>query len=385
MPSASIGREAFEEEARRVLAEMDGLFVRFFDWLADRYDPVSGGFFYAASSRRMAGGFGPDIESTAQAVNILERAGLLPAMPVPMREGLIRFFRERQDPASGYFYDAHPHMREDEVMVARALGYSLGALRKLGGSPLYPAPAAADRAPAYLASPEAYARWLRSVDLGHSWRGCDRLAVSSVYVRQLEPSRRELFLRVALDEFARLQDPVTGLWGGGGWYVRISGTFKLHTFYSAFGVPMPRVREIYGSILHTLRTEQATDMCFVRNPVHLLSYLRSHLQPDPAPAELLDILRATKDNLARLLRDDGGFSREISGSVEAPNVAQVKAGETYPDLPKPVPLGLGEVEGDMNAGTQAVLVRTLCYRLAGLGEPDWGPYAGRFYERLGWR
>jgi hypothetical protein len=384
MSSASSGREAFEAEARRLLAEMDGLFGHFFDWLADRYDPVSGGFFYAASSRRMAGGFGPDIESTAQAVNILERVGLLAAMPAPMREGLIRFFQERQDPASGYFYDGHPNMREDEVMVARAMGYSLGVLRKLGAAPLHPLPAA-ERAPGYLDSPEAYVRWLRSVDLSHSWRGCDRLAVSSVYVRQLEPGRREIFLRTALEEFTRLQDPVTGLWGGGGWYVRISGTFKLHTFYSAFDVPMPRVREIYGSILYTLRTERATDMCFVRNPVHLLSYLRPHLEPDVSPDELLDILRTTKDNLARLLRGDGGFSREISGSVEAPNVAQVKAGETYPDLPKPVPLGLGEVEGDMNAGTQAVLVRTLCYRLAGLGEPAWTPYADGFYERLGWR
>ncbi|MGV2788296.1 hypothetical protein GNF98_21970, partial [Clostridium perfringens] len=38
--------------------------------------------------------------------------------------------------------------------------------------------------------------------------------------------------------------------------------------------------------------------------------------------------------------------------------------EYYPDMPEAVPLGKGEVEGDMNAGTQAILI---CYSLHELG------------------
>ena len=72
--------------------------------------------------------------------------------------------------------------------------------------------------------------------------------------------------------------------------------------------------------------------------------------------DVLEIAEITLRNMARLKRADGGFSREID-HPPAPNVAQVKQGEYYPDMPEAVPLGKGEIEGDMNAGTQAILIR----------------------------
>ncbi|MNC74526.1 hypothetical protein D3C75_1258980 [compost metagenome] len=48
----------------------------------------------------------------------------------------------------------------------------------------------------------------------------------------------------------------------------------------------------------------------------------------------------------------------------------MKEGEYYPDMPKAVPIGLGLAEGDMNAGTQALLIRAICYELAGLVPPE---------------
>jgi hypothetical protein len=71
-------------------------------------------------------------------------------------------------------------------------------------------------------------------------------------------------------------------------------------------------------------------------------------------------------------------------------VAQVKRGETYPGLPLPVLLGKGLVEGDMNAATQALLIRSLCRQLAGTNS-GWSAGTGvgvtreqleSFYERL---
>ncbi|UUZ95646.1 hypothetical protein LJK87_15115 [Paenibacillus sp. P25] len=70
--------------------------------------------------------------------------------------------------------------------------------------------------------------------------------------------------------------------------------------------------------------------------------------------------------MKRLLRQDGGFSRELKHSPPAPNVAQVKEGESYPDMPAPVSIGKGLVEGDMNAATQALLIRYSCYEFCGL-------------------
>src|SRR5690606_36063868 len=107
---------------------------------------------------------------------------------------------------------------------------------------------------------------------------------------------------------------------------------------------------------------EAVDMCYIRNPISLLDSLKL-----PIPSRDLDeVVAITLHNHSRLKRMDGGFSRELDHSPLAPNVAQVKAGEHYPDMPIPVPLGLGLVEGDMNAGTQAVLIRYTLRVLAGL-------------------
>lgn len=360
------------------LMDMDEMLAAFFGWLARQYDPASGGFYYAPSSRKLAG-TGPDIESTAQALNIMVRCGLFEAMPAPMKEGLIRFFQSKQDPASGYFYDENPLMKEDEVMVARAVSYCTNALRRLGGAPLYPLPYQANRAPDYMRSPEAYAGWLASVDLCNSWRGCDRLSTSHVYLKQLDPEERAPYLQQAFRFFADIQDPATGLWGDGSLYVRISGTFKLHIFYGSFGVPLPRIGPMYRSILRCLREETASDMCYIRNPIHLLSYMK----PGIPQEQLNEILSITARNMSALLRADGGFSRELDHSPAAPNVAQVKKGEYYPDMPKPVHIGGGEVEGDMNAGTQALLIRDLSYRLAGLEAPSLAAYTASFYDLIG--
>ncbi|NOV01720.1 hypothetical protein [Paenibacillus planticolens] len=353
------------ESIRQLLAEMDALFTGFHDWLKGQYDAENGGFYYANSSKKLSGD-GPDMESTAQALNILERLGLLNTLPEEIKRGLIRFFQNKQDASSGYFYDANPFMREDEVMVSRAISYSVGALRKLGGEPLYPLPYEAQQAPAYMESPQSYLAWLQSVPLVNSWRGCDRMSTSSVYVQQVEPTeRRAAYARTAFEFFAQTQDPQTGLWGEGSYYVRISGTFKLHIFYDRFQVPLPREDRIYESILKALRQEEAADMCYIRNPIHLLSYMKLDIPIE----ELREIIGITLANMKKLLRADGGFSRELAHSPTAPNVAQVKPGEHYPDMPKAVHIGGGKVEGDMNAGTQALLIRSVCYRLAGLEAP----------------
>ncbi|MNE31378.1 hypothetical protein D3C80_1249440 [compost metagenome] len=158
-----------------LLQDMDGLFDELLTWLAGQYDAESGGFFYARSSRLLKWRR-PDIESTAQALNMLHRLELLALMPDTMRNKMIGFFRSNQDPATGYFYDQDPAMRKDEVMVARAIGYSLNALHLLGSKPLYPLPYKAKQAPGYMQSLMTYEQWLQSVDLSNSWRGCDRLA-----------------------------------------------------------------------------------------------------------------------------------------------------------------------------------------------------------------
>jgi hypothetical protein len=347
-----------------LLNQMDGLFGGFFEWMKGQYDDESGGFFYARSSRSL--NQLPDIESSSQALNILERVGLLEGWEAAKKEKAIRFFQNKQDSASGYFYEENPDMRDDDVMVGRALSYSVGAIRKLGGAPLYPLPEKMNSMPVYMKSPDAYEAWLNAMPLTNSWRGCDRLCNSAPYIGQLPEEKQKEYLKRAFDFFARIQDPETGLWGQGSGYVRISGSFKLETFYSRFHMPMPRGEVMYRSMLRILREETARDMCYIRNPINLLGYMR----PEIPPEEYEEILGITIRNMGRLLQADGGFSRELGHSPVATNVAQVKEGEFYPEMPKAVPLGLGLAEGDMNAGTQALLIRSFCYDMAGLVPPQ---------------
>ncbi|GAE34786.1 hypothetical protein JCM9157_1866 [Halalkalibacter akibai JCM 9157] len=345
---------------QQVLDQIDQQFEGVFQWLAGQYDPGTGGFYYARSSVSDHR-FIPDIESTAQALNILIRNDLLKLMPEQMREQMIRFFQNKQEASTGFFFDENPAMKKDEVMVHRAIGYSVRSLEQIGSKPLFSLPREANTAPSYTNTPETYLQKWKSIDLRNSWRGCDLLATSCVYMGEMSEKEREPFLKVAVNYLASIQDQETGLWGQGSLYNRLSGTFKLHTFYSRFQIPMPNTDKIYQSILTCLRTEEAIDMCYIRNPIDLLSYMNM----DIPESELVEILEITANNMSNLKREDGGFSRELHASPPAPNVAQVKKDEVYPNMPEAVCLGKGLIEGDMNATTQATLIRLQCFKLTG--------------------
>ncbi|CAG9620954.1 prenyltransferase/squalene oxidase repeat-containing protein [Sutcliffiella rhizosphaerae] len=335
------------------------LFDGFIPWLAGQYDSGTGGFYYAQSAKGNPS-FVPDIESTSQGLNILIRNNILENMSEDQKNQMIAFFQGKQHVRSGYFYDENPAMKKDEVMVHRALSYTKGSLSKLGSSPKYQLPLHAKSAPEYVTSTQSYLEKWKSIDLSNSWRGCDLLATSCVYIGDMDEKEQRPFLDEAVAYLESIQDPETGLWGEGSLYVRISGTFKLHTFYSKFNIPMPNTDKIYQSILTCLRTEEAEDMCYIRNPINLLAYMK----PNISREELIEMIDITAHNMKKLKRADGGFSRELGNSPTAPNVAQVKDG-AYPDMPEAVHLSEGLYEGDMNASTQAVLIRMQCYELAG--------------------
>ncbi len=92
------------------LLEMDEACSEVVPWLAALYDPATGGFFHAESSRQLEG-FEPTIESTAQSVAIVDSGGVLPHLPESVRSAIVSFFQSRQDPESGFFLDRSPIMR----------------------------------------------------------------------------------------------------------------------------------------------------------------------------------------------------------------------------------------------------------------------------------
>lgn len=323
------------------LSALDKLFSAFFRWFTRLYDPGSGGFYYAHSSLK-EDRFRPDIESTAQAVNIMQMTGTSRLLGPEAKHKVISFFRSRQD-RDGYFTDPHNSMREFDRMKARALAYSIEALKELGASPLYKPPGTVTgRLPVHLQSEENYIRWLEERPWEDAWMACDNISAASVYFRYMNPQRQKRFTRLTAGWLAERQDP-DGLWSRGRPLVRISGTFKLALFYRNCGLEMPEPQKIFGSLKAALQEDRADDFCWVRNPVELLSVLiRNGLEP--SEKELSFIFSHTLENLQIFLRPDGGFSRHRTCSLAVPNNVE---------------LGLGLEEGDMNASTQAVRVRKL--------------------------
>ena len=119
-------------------------------WLADLYDPEIGGFYYSNSARNNEG-FLPDLESTYQALSLLEGTGALrevggkvaEGLPAWMQQQIIAFTKSLQDPDNGYFY--HPQWSRvltDSLPQRRGrdLTNAVNILEKFSTLPTYDTP-----------------------------------------------------------------------------------------------------------------------------------------------------------------------------------------------------------------------------------------------------
>ena len=150
----TVFEEAGGDERARILTDSLREFYSIYGdnliiWLADLYDPESGGFYYSNSARDTEG-YLPDIESTAQVLDNLRENGmfdyvdnnLMRALPEWFRSGIIKFIKSKQSP-NGYFY--HPQWSEEltNTMLSRRgrdLTKGVSALKTLGAKPTYDTP-----------------------------------------------------------------------------------------------------------------------------------------------------------------------------------------------------------------------------------------------------
>ncbi len=404
-------------ELDAALAGFEALYQDSLPWMAKLYDPQSGGFYESVGLKedKELKRYGPDIQATAQVIILLNSNGLIKNAPQLAKDKLIHYFESRQNPETGYFVDPdYPEMVENQRVLGRALGYSVGALKTLGSDPLYPLPGeprpnprqakatevktelsqkskaaqpsvskeispakqytppknvsdniyvvpAQDLSgvPPHLVSVEAIRQWMDERPWGHAWTALDNIQSQSTLIRALpEPLRTDI-----IDEILRYvmerQDADTGLAGGGNIAVRLSGGFKLILFCRAVNRPVPHAEAIQESVFDWLESEPETEkIFFIRNTCDMLNMLVEETGRELTDEQLVAFINFATRELSRYRQDDGAFSSFPDRFFVCPNDLYIGQ----------IPAQAGP-QSNINGTSMAFRTRTALYKLADRNRP----------------
>ncbi len=375
------GPYAKDAQVIAALAKLERQFDGVLPWVAQLYDPKSGGFFESIAARDDPR-WGPDIQSTSMIVKLLKESYLLDEMPADIRSGLVRYFQSRQE-KSGFFFDPdYPQFRDDQRTRTRMLGMASGALESLGAKPIYPLPGASeekDEMAAHIASKEAWMAWLEKnigPNPGYWGRGTgsmDLLTSQGALVASLPDAQRMEIANATRNYLAKTQNPETGLWEG-----TVHAALKFGSFLNGHGLKYPRADAVYASTMAWYR-EYAPDIAYdnnslgavdtprLGNPLRLLVYLQPQLSRPMSRADLLEILDYYNRAWPRFKHADGAFSRFEDNFKIRP-------------LDRPVSDFVAP-QSDINGTSNVRGARTATYELAGIEAPPL-PKSAQFYGLL---
>ena len=300
-----------------------------FTWLANLYDKDAGGFYYSNSGRNTIG-YGPDIESTRQALTMLENSGILAgysglddALPDWMGDQIGRWAKSLQRP-NGFFY--HPQWEisaHKDSRLSRDLGQAIALLHYFGyqptydtpygekgdgldadGNPIAPAskvtaklrttnvvsvsrivPASSVSYPAHLQTPEAFKKYLENeIHINEDpYRMSNQLATQCSVILTRGQEYRDILINF-LDE---RQNPETGFWtldsyqyAHRGWE-GINCLLKLSDVYNQCKAPIRNAAKAANTcfdVLMSAEDETFGSVCYVYNPWFAIENLRDNIQ-----------------------------------------------------------------------------------------------------------
>jgi len=348
-----------------VAEAMDGL-ISLFDmdtmrWLARLWDPTAGAFYYSNSGRDYEG-FGPDLESTVQALRCVSQRGMMDdfdcspdrALPESIKRKLVEFATSCADP-DGYFY--HPQWGKNIILSrkGRDLGWATQIFSWFKATPPYPTAiellgnkSEADASlPAHLLSKKAFYEYLDTLDLPHrSYPAGNQLNAQSGQIRAAG------LLDACLDYLDAHQLSTNGLWESEVNYVSVSGLMKVASLYASAGRMLPNYEKAVSSCLEAaLSEERPGAVVYVYNPHSAVGSIHSAMQRlgDKAAVdyinsryegEIIPLIDRTREKLSIFRKADGSFSYipEYSSHIS-----------------QSAPVALyHENEGDVNATTIAI-------------------------------
>lgn len=345
-------------------------------WLANLWCPDNGGFYYSISARNNEG-FLPDLESTCQTLNTLDRSGLTAAygkdwaqmLPEEIKTKLLNFAREMQA-EDRYFYHPQWGTGIGTSRQGRDAGWARRIIEGLGGTPKYPYITEADESisASYLTSSfkvdskalavskvvataakddvykskEAFIAYLDSLKFNENSYSAGNTINSTTGV-----IKKHGLWQTLRDYLTEKQNPENGLWEEEVTYQSVNGLMKLCT---CFGSSYPNADKALDSAIEILLKpidDDLTGITYVYNPWVAIANLLNAVTTERA-LELRKMLYKNAENifamtiekLSAFAKEDGGFSylRDYSSPFSQ-------------DVPVAVS---GSAESDVNATSIAI-------------------------------
>lgn len=359
------------ESLSRMYAAIDEDFLGVFDWLAELYDPASGGFYTTVSGAKYEG-YTPSIESTVFIYNMLSggELGATESIPAEIKQKIINFVLDRQSPADGFFYDRDAegtvvYSREDYTDRDRIRLYSIAVnfLISQGVTPRYSAGANrevylaqsgdASAFPDYCASVDTFMNYIRSQDWDHaSWTAGDNTQQAANYLKIMDEEKAQPYKDALMEFLNQRQDVETGYWAKTGDYGfnAVSGAFKVAAVYHGlYDMCVPNPEKVLESVAVTLKTadDKPNTACYVRNPISLMEYIQLY-RPELIKKvygkieDEIEFVSAYEKYIKDFMSRDGAAGSKIYGAAE-------KFGG--------IPTGLALCEGDADGTRQMSLTR----------------------------
>ena len=295
------------------------------EWIASVYDKSSGGFYFSHSARDTEGYY-PDIESTGQALGVLQDLGLTPdpvTFPEPFRTKVVEFLRNLQDP-DGFFY--HPQWGKDINTSRRGRDLASASLfiEMFGSTLKYPSALtkmqkAKDSGeessiPEHLRSKEAFVNYLDSLKVNElSYSAGQAIAMQS-------PQIKAVGLDSVCIDYLNERQYENGIWEKELNYSSANGMLKICHAYNALGYDLPRLPLVAEATVATaLSPVKPAAITDVFNPMMSIHYLKNIVKNTGSSerlAELNSVLSTstvkvfdtTADKLSIFLQSDGSFS-----------------------------------------------------------------------------
>ena len=433
--------EHLGENGNDIVSALQNLYTlydeKLVSWIANLYEPdicicegdtcldtpfCGTSAFYYSNSARDTQGFLPDVESTRQALSILESSGIVSDyatdLPAEMIADMVNFVRALQD-ESGYFYHPQWGTMVNSSRRNRDLSSAVGILKRAGASPVYDTPngikgdgvipssvsltgefgksavvavssvIATAVTDSNLKDKESFIDYLNRLDVrNNAYAAGNTLAAYCTVIKErdkelaAEGADYKLF-DIMIDHLNANQNPDDGSWywvdvndPGYSLYTAVNGIMKITCVYETAWKPMPNCDKALKTAMDAIISSTAVGACVdIYNTwfaIHNIFAILSHVGGADGAKQVEDtraylranapaLIEASREKLNTFTKLDGSFSYH-------PKYSSYQSQGVLAAVPQ-------SVEGDMN-GTAICTTGTVALIYSCLGI-DMVPFYGK--------